>query len=135
MIKEMQMNSENFHPFAALIGLKFTACENGESSCTLEVTDQLLNPHKVLHGGVIYSMADTGMGGALYTKLNKGELCATVEIKINYFEAVYSGTLICNTRLIHKGKRTAVLESEIKNNDKLVSKALGTYSLFDANLK
>lgn len=130
MPKEFSLNKPGFHPFAELIGLNFTSIEDGHSQCILEVNGKLLNPHNVLHGGVIYSMADTGMGTALYTRLNEGEMCATVEIKIVYLAAVPSGTLTCNTRLIQRTKSIAVLESEIENNGKLVAKAMGTYSIF-----
>lgn len=128
---EFPKNSKGFHPFAELIGLNFTRVRKGTSQCVLEVNDTLFNPHGVLHGGVIYSMADTGMGGALYPLLDKGELCATVEVKISYFKAVRSGTITCDTKVIHKGKRIAVMESEIKNDDVLVAKANGTYSIFE----
>ena len=118
------------HPFGELIGLNFTKFERGFSECVLEINKQLFNPHKVLHGGVIYSMADTGMGGALYPYLDDDELCATIEIKIIYFNKIASGVLRCKTRLIHKSKRIAALESEIEGEGHLVAKATGTYSIF-----
>ena len=126
------MNEPGFHPFAELIGLHFDYCRDGTSRCHLEVNRRLLNPHNVLHGGIVYSMADTGMGGALYTHLGEDELCATLEIKITYFAAVASGILTCNTKLIHKSKTIAALESEIENNNKLAAKAMGTYTIFKA---
>ena len=122
--------SKGFHPFGDLIGLNFTGIKKGYSQCNLEVNEHLFNPHKVLHGGVLYSMADTGMGGALYTELNQDESCATVEVKINYLKSVKSGFLTCNTRVIHRGKSVAVMESEILNDERLVAKAIGTYSIF-----
>lgn len=125
--------SKGFHPFAELIGLDFITVKRKYSQCKIEVKEELFNPHKVVHGGVMYSMVDTGMGGALYPSLGEGELCATLEIKINYFKPVSSGTLICDTKLINKGKSNAVLESEITNNEKLVAKAIGTYSIFKIN--
>ncbi len=88
MPKNFPLNHKGFHPFGDLIGLKFSKLEKGYSQCTLEVVDKLLNPHKVVHGGVLYSTADTGMGAAAYTDLGKNELCVTVEIKINYFKAI-----------------------------------------------
>jgi len=91
-----------------------------------------LNPHKVVHGGVLYSMADTGMGGAVYTVMEKDQLCATIEIKITYFKAVKEGSLICDTRIVSRGKRVAALESEITCDGRLVAKASGTYSIFRA---
>lgn len=130
MFKKFPLKSKDFNPFCELIGLDFTKIDKGYTQCALKVNENLLNPHKVLHGGVMYSMADTGMGGALYTLLDKSESCATIEIKINYFIPVTSGTLTCNTSLIHKGKKTAVIESEILNDGNLVAKAIGTYSIF-----
>lgn len=130
MPKIFPLKSKGFNPFGELIGLNFTNLESGYTQCVLNVNDKLLNPHKVLHGGVIYSMADTGMGGALYSLLDESELCATIEIKIVYFKAVKSGNLTCETRVIHKSKKIAVMESEIINNKQLVAKAYGTYSIF-----
>ena len=130
MTNKFPLDSKGFHPFGELIGLKFTKIKKGFTQCVLEVNEKLFNPHKVLHGGVIYSMADTGMGGAVYPYLNKGELCATVEIKIVYFGAVKEGNLVCDTKVIHRGKKIMTLESEIKNNEHLIAKALGTYSIF-----
>jgi acyl-CoA thioesterase len=130
MAKRFPLKSKGFHPFGELIGLDFTRCEGGFSRGVLEVEARHLNPHNVVHGGVIYALADTGMGGAVYSCLNEDELCATVEIKITYMAPVTSGRLTCDTRIVHRGKRIASLESEVKNDGRLVAKATGTYSLF-----
>ncbi len=129
MPKKFPLESEQFNPFGELIGLNFSECSQGYSRCSLEVAEKLLNPHKVLHGGVVYSLADTGMGAALYTDLDDDELCATVEIKIAYFAAVTSGTITCETKVIHRSKRIAALESEIRNDGRLTAKAMGTFSV------
>ena len=118
------------HPFGELIGLVFEDMTAGSSLCRLDVNEQLFNPHKVIHGGVLYTMADTGMGGAVYPLLKEGELCATVEIKITYFKAVRTGSLECRSTVINRGKTIASLESEILNDGTLVAKAYGTYSIF-----
>jgi len=130
MVPDVSLHSDGFNPFGDLIGLEFTCCQKGYSQCGLVVKETLLNPHKVLHGGVLYTMADTGMGAALYPSLAEDELCATVEIKIVYLLPVRSGTIACETKLVHKGKALAVLESEMKGPDGLAAKALGTYSIF-----
>ena len=130
MPKKLHLNLKGFDPFGDLIGLKFTRLEKGQSLCVLNVDGKLMNPHGFLHGGVMYSMADTGMGAALYSLLDENELCATIEIKIAYFRPVEDGKLTCETKIIHKGKTICVLESEILNNEKLVAKAFGTFSIF-----
>ncbi len=124
------LKSKGFHPFGDLIGFEFTELKKGYSQCVLKIDKNHFNPHKTVHGGVMYSMADTGMGGALYSLLEKDELCATVELKITYFKPVREGTIICNTKVIHRGKSFGVLESEIINGEILVSKAYGTFSIF-----
>ena len=129
--QELPEAAEGFHPFGDLIGLAFTSYGDGRSSCELEVRRELFNPHGVLHGGVLYSMADTGMGGALYSILEENELCTTVEIKIAYFAAVESGRMTCDTRVIERRSRIAILESEIINEDRLVAKALGTFYIYN----
>jgi acyl-CoA thioesterase len=131
MAKNSPLNMKGFHPFGDLIGLKFTKLEKGYSQCTLDIVDKLLNPHKVVHGGVLYSMADTGMGAAAYTNLDKKELCVTIEIKINYFKTVKSGVLTCDTKVVHQGKKIVTLDSEIFNEGQIVAKAIGTYSIFE----
>ncbi len=136
MPKDFPIRSKGFNPFGELIGLVFTEYGGGSSRCELLVREELFNPHGVLHGGVIYAMADTGMGGALYSLLDEGELCTTVEVKIVYFAAVRAGILICNTKVLDRRSRLAVMESEILNRDgeeeRMAAKALGTFYIYRA---
>lgn len=125
-------NPQNPHGpnhFGELIGLEFTTMENGVSRCQLEVNESLLNPHRVVHGGVVYSLADTGMGGALFSSLDPGQRCATLEIKISYFHFVTSGSLTCTSKVIRKSRRFGFMESEIFNDDHLVASATGTFTI------
>ncbi|MBI5650636.1 MAG: PaaI family thioesterase [Chloroflexi bacterium] len=133
MAKKFPLPAHGFNPFADLIGVQFSRAESGASECALNVRADLLNPNHLLHGGVMYSMADTGMGGALFSCLDEGENCATVEIKMNYLKPVKDGALTCATRVIQRGKTLATLESEIRNNEQLVAIALGTYAIFKLN--
>jgi acyl-CoA thioesterase len=132
MAKKFPLASRGFNPFGELIGFDFTKFEDGFTRSALEVNEKLFNPHKVLHGGAIYAMVDTGMGGAVYSCLNPEEICATVEIKIVYLAPVTSGLVTCDTKVVHRGKRIAILESEVRNDERLVAKATGTYSIFEA---
>jgi len=133
MPKKVPQQLEGFDPFGDLVGLTFTKWEKGYSQCVVEVDAKLLNPHRTVHGGVTYTMADSGMGAALYSCIGDDELCSTIETNIVYFKPVASGTLTCDTKVIHKSKRIATLESEIKQEGRLVAKALGTWSIYKAN--
>jgi acyl-CoA thioesterase len=117
--------------FQLLIGLEMTERGDGVSRCRLEVDEKHLNPHGVVHGGVLYSMADTGMGAAVYSRLEPEESCATIELKVVYIAAVRGGVLECESRVVHRGRRVVVLESEVRSGDRLVAKALGTFAVFE----
>ena len=131
MPEKIPKTSKPAKRFLELIGLKFVKMEKGFSRAELNITDSLLNPYDTLHGGVVYSMADTGMGGALSTCLEEDERCSTIEIKINYLKSVRSGRLVCDTKVIHKRKNIAFLESSVKDQEaQLVATATGTFYIF-----
>ncbi len=118
------------HPFANLIALRTEEQAEGRSRLSLVVAPAHLNPHQVVHGAVLYAMADTGMGAALYPSLAEGEICATIEVKINYFKPVSSGTLTCITQVVHRGRSVANLESRLYVGEALVAMANGNYAIF-----
>jgi acyl-CoA thioesterase len=98
MPKIIDGKPEQYDPFGKYVGLTFTKWEKGYSQCVLKVNGNLLNPYSSVHGGVTFTMTDSGMGFALFTSLEDGERCSTIETKIVYFKAVKSGTLTCDTR-------------------------------------
>ena len=118
------------HPFAEHIDLLVQEQRAGFSRLSLVVGTGHLNPHGVVHGAIAYAMADTGMGAALYPTLSAGQICATIEIKINYFKPIVSGRLVCVTELVNRGKAVANLTAKIHVDDKLVALANGNYAIF-----
>lgn len=119
------------HPFAELIDLRELERGPGSSRFALTVRDAHLNPHRVVHGAVLYAMADTGMGAALVPTLDAGELCATIQITMHYFKPVAEGAEVtCSTELVHRGKRVAHLESRLQAQGTLVATASGSYAIF-----
>lgn len=121
---------ESDHPYAELIGLKIDHKGEGRCTCSVAFRPELLNPNNVVHGGVIYSMADNSMGGALKSLLPEDEFCATIEIKIMYLRPAGHTDLVCHSEVIKKGRRVAVLESEIYSAGELVAKASGSFAIF-----
>jgi len=130
MPKGYPMGVKGFSPFRDLVGINFTKVEGGYSHCFVEVEKKLLNPAGIVHGGALYTLVDSGMGAALFSFVDEGELFLTIETSVFYFKAVSGGTLTCESRVVHKGKRTAVMEAEIKNGGQLVAKAVGTFSIY-----
>jgi len=121
--------SEHPNPFGELIGLRFAGWDGGRSECYVDVGPSLLNPNGVLHGAVIYALADTGMGGALMSILEAGHACTTVEIKVSYFRAATEGRLTCTSQVVYRGKRIAFLEASVFHGDDLIARASGTFAI------
>ncbi|MCM3418344.1 PaaI family thioesterase [Sphingopyxis alaskensis] len=109
--------------------------ERRDGRCTMAIDierERHFNPQGVAHGGVAYSLADTAMGGALFSSLDEGFWCATLEIKFNYHVGVREGRLICQASVLHKGKRVANIDARLFQNDRLVASANGNFAIFPA---
>lgn len=118
------------HSFADHIGLAFAAPVDGDGSCCgLTIGPEHLNPHGVVHGAVLFAMADTGMGAALYRTLGPDESCATIEIKINFHRSASAGRLSCRSTLVNRGRSVATLESRLTLDDRLVATASGNFAI------
>jgi len=84
----------------------------------------------IAHGGVAASIIDSSVGLALYSLLSSGQLIATIELKVNYLRPASAGPLTSTGRIIYKGKRIAVGESEVRDrHGRLVAKGLVTYMI------
>jgi acyl-CoA thioesterase len=118
-----------FNPFADLMGLVVSRPRDGRCRASFTVAAEHLNPNRLAHGGTLYTMADTAMGAAIHSVLERGIACVTIELKINYLKPVREGRVLCTAKVIQCGKRIAVVEAEMKNQGVLVAKALGTFAV------
>lgn len=119
-------------PFGDLIGLEVDETGSGYSRCSVTVTEDLLNPRDVLHGSVAHAMADSGMAASLVADVADGEGMATIEIKVSYLRPVTEGELVCESEVLNRGRSVAFLQSEVRQGERLVAHATGTYAIFEA---
>ena len=114
-------------PFAALLGVHRTAMADGRARFELDLRPEHLNPHGVVHGGVVYALADYAMGGALTSRLRPGERCATLEIKINYLAPASDGRLAAEAWVVERTTRVGVLQASVLAGDRPIALAIGTF--------
>jgi uncharacterized protein (TIGR00369 family) len=94
----------------------------------MRVQKKLLQAHGVVHGGVLASLADTAGGLASYMASPPGTRVATIEMKINYLEAISEGTVKAVAEVVRLGRHTSVVDCDITDSKKrLVGKALMTF--------
>ena len=112
----------------SLLGLSLESLERGRAVFSMRVKPRHKQLHGVVHGGVLATVADTVAAIAAYTTVPKGTQIATVEMKINFLEAVPGGKLRAEGRVLRTGRNFVVTECEIyKEDGSLVAKALLTF--------
>ncbi len=115
-------------PIASLLGFTIKSVQLGEAVIEFTMTEDHTNAMGTLHGGVFCTIADTAMGIAFFTKLEKGETLTTLELKINYLKPVWKGKLVAVGKVIKKGNLTGLVECDIfDEKEQLVARASSTY--------
>jgi uncharacterized protein (TIGR00369 family) len=112
----------------ALLGLSLESLEKGRVIFSMRVKPRHKQLHGVVHGGVLATLADTVSAIAAYTTVPKGTQIATVEMKINFLEAVPGGKIKAEAKVLRTGRNFVVTECEIYLEDgTLAAKALLTF--------
>jgi uncharacterized protein (TIGR00369 family) len=124
---ELRRRATESGPTAEL-GLELESLEHGHVVFAMKVKDRHKQMHGVVHGGVLATLADTVAAIAAYTTVPKGTHIATVELKINYLEAVDDGRIKADARVLRAGRNFVVVECEIfSENGAMAAKALMTF--------
>ena len=112
----------------SLLGLSLESLEKGRVVFSMRVKPRHKQFHGVMHGGVLATVADTVAAIAAYTTVPKGTEIATVEMKINFLEAVPGGRINAEGSVLRTGRNFVVTECEIyKEDGTLAAKALLTF--------
>lgn len=113
----------------AYLGIRTDQVGPGVMSCSVPVRDELLNPFGTVHGGVLTALVDHVLGAVLYPVIAPGSWAATTEFKVNLVRPVRDGTLTATARIASLGRRTAVVQVEVRNDDALAGLAQGTVTV------
>lgn len=114
-------------------GFVLEKAERGRAVFRMPVLDLRKQIHRVVHGGVLAMLADTAGGFAAFLTAPVRSRVATIEMKINFLEAVEHGEIRADARVLRQGRSTSVVDCEVIDGDKrLVSKALMTFAVIPA---
>ncbi len=112
---------------ARVLGLRPLSMGEGRCAWGMTIADVHRNPYGVVHGGVLYTLVDYAMGGALTSVLEGGRRCTTLEIKINYVAPATQGDVRAEAWVVSRGGRIAVLQSEVSSGATRLALATGTF--------
>jgi len=118
---------------AKLLGMQIDTIQNGIGRVHIRVDESLMHPQQIVHGGIMFTLADTAMSMALISVIPVGTRFSTIEAKINFLAPVRTGELLAEATVVQRGRTIAVLEATVYNINgkerKAVARALGTFSI------
>jgi len=114
--------------FREHVGLELTQASEGQCVAVLRAGEQHLNAHGTVHGGVLATLIDAAMGGAVASTGSEGTP-VTVSLTVTYLEPGQPGQLQARARVRKRGRRLVVVEAEVVQDDTAVAEALATFAL------
>ena len=111
-------------------GFVLEKAERGRVVFRMPVLELHKQIHRVVHGGVLAMLADTAGGFAAFLASPVGYRVVTIEMKINFLEAVDHGEIRADARVLRQGRSTSVVDCEVTDGERrLVGKALMTFAV------
>jgi uncharacterized protein (TIGR00369 family) len=105
--------------FNRLLGVELTAWGPDGATVELAFRDELTNPARLVHGGVLASLLDTAcnFAGAWSNDPAERRIPVTLTLATNFLSGARSGPLRCSARRIGGGRTVFMAEAEITDGD------------------
>ncbi|MDQ4004754.1 MAG: PaaI family thioesterase [Actinomycetota bacterium] len=127
---EERIRSSLFHKWA---GIELVSVGGGESELAIQLEDHHFNPQRIVHGGIIASMADTAIGLALRSILPAGTTHRTAQLNVHFLAKGEGDRLVGRGHARHRGRRMGYGESEVLDaGGELLAKASATFIVLPA---
>ena len=103
----------------------------GTITMRLEPNERHLRPGGTISGPTLFALADVGAWCAVLAHIGPVALAVTTNLNINFLRKPAPGPLSCTCRILKLGKRLAVVDAAIFDDDgeDLVAHATATYSI------
>lgn len=105
-------------PFAAVLGIEVLEASPEVIRARVAWDGSRCTAGGVLHGGVLMGLADACGGLAAFLNLPEGATgTTTLESKTNLFRAVRSGWATAESRPLHSGRSSFVVDTTVRDDD------------------
>ncbi|WP_308193002.1 PaaI family thioesterase [Mycobacterium sp. PSTR-4-N] len=93
--------------FDTVLGLRYEEMSADGGRATLEITDVLLQPWGIVHGGVYCAVIESmaSVSGHVWLTQNGGGYVVGVNNNTDFLRAIRSGTVTATSSPIHRGRR------------------------------
>ena len=131
MMNDVAKLRSTFEDTACNLLFEFTlgAVDGEGAEVSMPVAPSHLQEMKVVHGGIITTLADTAAVYALLPHLPEGKRMTSIELKINFLNPAVlgGGELSARSRVVKRGRRVSLCDVEVAQGDTLVAKGQFTY--------
>lgn len=98
--------------FAEFLGIELLEAADGRAKTKLAIRDEHLNAVQIVHGGVIFSLADFTLAAAANSH---GNIAVAVNANISFLTAVEKGTLYAEAIEISRNNKLASYSINVTN--------------------
>jgi len=124
---------EEHIPFNRYVGMKLVSVAKGVAHGELPFRDELVGDpmRPALHGGVLSAFADATGGLAVFTVIEPGAKCSTIDLRIDYLRPGRLEKIQARARVLRTGNRVAVVEVSVFQHDPdaPIAIAMAVYSI------
>ena len=130
-LKEKSLEVNRHNPFVQLIGVEIAEVGPDRSLLRLELRPEMLNPHGLVHGGALFTLADNAAGCASSTD---GRTYVTQGGDIHFLHTQASGAVWAEALVKHRGRSTVLVEVTLTGEEgRLLATASFTYFCVDGS--
>jgi len=116
-------------PLRDFLGLQVADVGGGRATARIDISDAHLNPNGVVHGAVLFALADTAMGGAAMSVLDEGQFATSVDLQLRFVRPASQGGLLTRVEVLKRGRNVIHLEGRIEGDGgRLIATASGTFT-------
>jgi len=115
--------------FADVCGIEYRGASVGRCLVSLHMKDELLNPQGFAHGGLLATLMDVAAGSAGLFAHGEPRPMVTQSCSIHYLRPVSGPLVLAEGVCLKAGRRSAVVEVSVRENDAERICAVGTFEI------
>src|SRR5579863_8320771 len=106
-------------PYCQFLGIARTTVEPGLARLELPFRDEVSNPGRQVHGGVVSSMLGiAGRVAALsQTEIESPYSASTIELNVTYLSSAVGEDIVAEGKVLRRGKELSHVRTEVANRE------------------
>ncbi|WP_426446711.1 PaaI family thioesterase [Paenibacillus sp. S-38] len=129
-LRALEQMKDNRYPFLGnfLNVVKEESADPELFVCSMPIVPEVLNPYRIVYGGVTATLHDMAMGWMLEHRFEPGSKFVTIDMQVAYHNPGKGKRLTAEARLVHQARELLQVSCEIRGDQgELVSTSSATF--------